>query len=341
MLRYEKEFDPAVTGTPAGAALAAAPSDSRAAPSDGGTMPRDRAPGSSGGTPAGPGDPPGKPGDPAVPSEEGYAADDAVYVFDDEKAVLAVNVALTIGRPLLLFGPPGSGKSTLAPNVARLLGWEYYAHVVTARTEPEDLLWRFDALRRLNDAQAHQLDDNSEKYYTKGPLWRAFAASTGRRAVVLIDEIDKADPDLPNSLLGPLGSLSFPVPWNERETVTAQRDLAPFVVITTNNERELPGPFIRRCVVHELAPPTRDHLLLVASSHLGAAYDQEWAGRVADHILAVRELMPDPATGPSTAEFLDALKASQQLGIAPGTTAWDELESITLRKRRPGLEPAP
>ncbi|ANW17464.1 AAA family ATPase [Streptomyces clavuligerus] len=278
------------------------------------------------------------PGDGA--RDSGYATDDEVYVFDDESVVLAVNVALKTGRPLLLFGPPGSGKSSLAPNVARILGWDYSAHVVTARTEPEDLLWRFDALKRLNDAQANRLDDDIERYYTKGPLWRAFAAASGKRSVVLIDEIDKADPDLPNSLLGPLGSLSFPVPWNDRDTVAAHPEKAPFVVITTNDERELPRPFVRRCVVHELSPPTRSHLLRVAGTHLRDEYDEHLAGQVADHILAVREEMTDPSGGPSTAEYLDALKACRQLGVAPGTEAWRRLEAITLRKRREGLEPA-
>lgn len=179
-------------------------------------------------------------------------------MFDDDEVVLAVNVALKTGRPLLLFGPPGSGKSTLAPNVARILGWEYYAHVVTARTEPEDLLWRFDALKRLNDAQAKQLVDDMGHYYTKGPLWRAFAAPGGKRSVVLIDEIDKADPDLPNSLLGPLGSLSFPVPWDDEQSVSVPPERAPFVVITTNDERELPGRSCAAASSSSCAHPPRN-----------------------------------------------------------------------------------
>ncbi|GHG50886.1 AAA family ATPase [Streptomyces griseocarneus] len=277
---------------------------------------------------------------------ERYAADDEVYVFDDPDLVLALNVALKTGRPLLLFGPPGSGKSSLAPNVARILGWPYYAHVVTARTEPEDLLWRFDALKRLNDAQAHTLDDDIATYYTKGPLWRAFEhGSSGRRSVVLIDEIDKADPDLPNSLLGPLGSLSFPVPWNAGEEsgtvglVAVQEEHAPLVVITTNDERELPRPFLRRCIVFKLSPPTRNHLLSVARGHLGDRYDEDLAELVADHILTLRAGLEDRAAGPGTAEYLDALKASQQLRILPGSAAWRVLESVALRKGRAGAEP--
>ncbi|GAA0597920.1 MoxR family ATPase [Streptomyces crystallinus] len=268
-----------------------------------------------------------------------YAADDEVYVFDDDRVVLAVNVALKTGRPLLLFGPPGSGKSTLAPNVARIKGWDYHAHVVTARTEPEDLLWRFDALKRLNDAQAQQLVDDKGYYYTKGPLWRAFEAAEGERSVVLIDEIDKADPDLPNSLLGPLGSLSFPVPWDDERSVSVPPERAPFVVITTNDERELPRPFLRRCIVFELGSPSKPHLLKVAGSHLGERYDPELAEKVALHILDVRKGLEEPGAGPSTAEYLDALKASQQLGVVPGTPEWAVLEAVTLRKRRDTAEP--
>lgn len=266
-------------------------------------------------------------------SAAGYAADDEVYVFDDERLVLAVNVALKTGRPLLLFGPPGSGKSSLAPNVARELGWGYHAHVVTARTEPEDLLWRFDAMQRLNDAQANALQV-MDNYYTPGPLWRAFEeGSDRRRCVVLIDEIDKADPDLPNSLLGPLGSLSFTLPWDDSRQVTVAEEHAPLVVITTNDERELPRPFLRRCIVFELRPPSQQHLLRVAEQHLGAHYDKRLAELVADHLLGIRDHRAHTPAGPSTAEYLDALKASHQLHVTPGTREWDVLEAVTLRKR--------
>lgn len=267
----------------------------------------------------------------------GYATDGQVYVFDDDRLVLAVNVALKTGRPLLLFGPPGSGKSSLAPNVARILGWQYHAHVVTARTEPEDLLWRFDAMKRLNDAQSQVLRDDMNHYYARGPLWRAFAAGgEGSRCVVLIDEIDKADPDLPNSLLGPLGSLSFPKPWDDSSQITVAEEHAPLVVITTNDERELPRPFLRRCIVFELSPPTRRHLLRVAQQHLGAHYDEDRAGSIADLLLEIRGDRGDDPAGPSTAEYLDALKASHQLGVAPGTPEWGILEAVTLLKRRDG-----
>ncbi|ONK10442.1 MoxR family ATPase [Streptomyces sp. MP131-18] len=270
----------------------------------------------------------------ASDADDGYAEDDEVYVFDDERLVLAVNVALKTGRPLLLYGPPGSGKSSLAPNVARILGWRHRSFVVTARTEPEDLMWRFDALRRLNDAQANALSEDMAVYYPKGPLWLAFEEARASRSVVLIDEIDKADPDLPNSLLEPLGSLSFPVPWDSGRRVTVTPAQAPLVVITTNDERELPRPFLRRCIVFELSAPSEEHLLRVARKHLGARYDETLARQVAGALLNFRDRLDDGAAGPSTAEFLDALKAGQQLGVVPGTPEWQVLEAVALRKRR-------
>ncbi|MEV6587336.1 AAA family ATPase [Streptomyces acidicola] len=300
MLQYDKEFDPVADGMPIGGPRA------------------------------------------EIGSEADYAADDKVYVFDDDRLVLAVNVALKTGRPLLLFGPPGSGKSSLAPNVARILGWRYHAHVVTARTEPEDLLWRFDAMKRLNDAQANGLSEHMGDYFTPGPLWRAFAFEDGstQRCVVLIDEIDKSDPDVPNSLLGPLGSLSFPLPWDDDSQVNVAEEHAPLVVITSNDERELPRPFLRRCIVFELGSPTKQHLLRVAEQHLGSHYDGDLAARIADHLLDIRGQRYDdtPPAGPSTAEYLDALKASHRLGVVPGTAEWDVLEAVTLRKRRDGLD---
>ncbi|MEU6372912.1 MoxR family ATPase [Streptomyces sp. NPDC046909] len=274
--------------------------------------------------------------DPAVEDSAvgtGYAADNEVYVFDDERLVLAVNVALKTGRPLLLFGPPGSGKSSLAPNVARELGWTFHAQVVTARTEPEDLLWRFDAMKRLNDAQAKALRPLGD-YYEHGPLWRAFEeGAAGKRSVVLIDEIDKADPDLPNSLLGPLGSLSFSLPWDDTQRITVAEEHAPLVVITTNDERELPRPFLRRCIVFELDSPSKEHLIRVARQHLGAHYDERLADMIADHLIGIRDDRAEDPAGPSTAEYLDALKASHQLQVMPGTHEWDVLEAVTLRKR--------
>ncbi|MFJ8737739.1 AAA family ATPase [Embleya sp. NPDC127516] len=288
----------------------------------------------------------------------GTTSDDGVYVFDDERIVLAVNVALATRRPLLVFGPPGSGKSTLAPNVARHLGRVCHTEVITARTEPEDLLWRFDALRRLNDAQVREVAPTIGAYCAQGVLWKAFdpyRTMSGRAAqapedgpvygrhtgpaplsVVLIDEIDKADPDLPNSLLVPLDTLRFTGP--DGEEVRARPGAEPLVVITSNNERELPAPFVRRCILLSLEAPDRTHLLKVASGHLGAAYDESMAEQVADHLLKIAN-ESESAPGPSTAEFLDTLRACHELGVTAGSRTWDLVVEVALSKGRGSARP--
>jgi MoxR-like ATPase len=195
-------------------------------------------------------------------SQPGYFADRSppwTYVFDDELE-LAVNLAMATGRPLLIRGPSGVGKSAMARAVAWWLGCSYLSLTVTSRTLARDLVYTVDELARLRDAQANRPIDDFRCYVTPGPLFWAFdpqaaralleAANRGHlapnelqpgtaRAVVLIDEIDKADPDVPNNLLEPLGSLSFVVPEVNGLVVRASPERRPFLVITTNEERDL------------------------------------------------------------------------------------------------------
>ena len=262
-------------------------------------------------------------------AQNGPADDHDVYVFDDEEIVLAINVALATARPLLVRGTPGSGKSTLAPNVARVMRRSYLEMVVTSRTEPEDLLWSFDAVRRLSDAHQGQVE-GAGSYYRPGVLWEAFE-SGGAGAVVLIDEIDKADPDLPNSLLGPLGTHTFTVP--DGRAVAAPKGAEPLVVITSNDERHLPRPFLRRCVVVTLPQPTREHLLQVARAHLGGAHDPGLSRALADTVLAARnQTVTADGSAPSTAEFLDTLRACHRLGIDTTSPEWEQLADASLFK---------
>jgi MoxR-like ATPase len=288
---------------------------------------------------------PGRPPESArLPPRSVARPDDEVYLFD-ERTVLAVNISLATGRPLLVLGPPGSGKSTLAPNVARVMGFRYYAEVVTARTEPHDLLWREEAFRQLNDAQLGRLGDpGSPDYFRPGVLWKALdpamdkdvsPALRGRPAVVLIDEIDKADPDVPDALLDPLNNLRFEGPG--RRLVTAAEGIdAPLVVITSNEERELSAAFRRRCIPLDLEPPDRGHLLKVARLHLGADYDAKLAGQLAEMFdsdsAAVRPVA-------STAEFLDALRACQQMGLTAHSPEWRAVAGFAMVKSP--LDPLP
>lgn len=290
---------------------------------------------------------------------------------------LAVQVALATGRPLLLRGSPGCGKSSLAAYVAHTLDWRYYEHVVTYRTQATDLLWTFDTVRRLADAQARdgggRIDDH--KYVRPGALWWAYARDSALRrglpegrhvedtacpepsaelnagrkkegAVVLIDEIDKADPDVPNGLLVPLGSAEFTVAETgdvvrmRRRATPGPADPRHLVVITTNDERELPQAFLRRCVVASLPSPGKDRLVAIAVEHLKSGPpDGDWealALAVAEEVENARDqARKDGVRAPSTAEYLDALYACLSLGIrSPADDRWHRLRDLVLVKHQ-------
>jgi MoxR-like ATPase len=284
--------------------------------------------------------------------------DGEVYVFGDERIVLAVNVALVTGRPLLIYGAAGSGKSTLAASIARVLNRRYYEAVVTSRTNAQDLLWSFDVVRRLGDATAAAKvsfggADDLLRYIQPGVLWWAFDPTTanvqGLRdlggssplgqfssdlsspAVILIDEIDKADPDVPNNLLVPIGSLGFVV----KETgvqITAKQ--IPLIIFTSNEERDLPAAFVRRCIVLRLPLPTKDQLVRIADAHFGTDQpNREMYGLLAEKTISLRteSLLPYQRP-PSTAEFLDAVRACLKLGIGPASEHWAALMESVLAK---------
>lgn len=273
-----------------------------------------------------------------------------------ERTILALNVALATRRPLIVSGEPGSGKSTLAANAAAAMGAWFYKQVITSRTRADDLLWRYDALQRLNHASSGTVRPD-RAYVEPGALWWAFdpitAAQRGKAAtaelaqfpsanpgtaprgaasdsvVVLLDEIDKADPDVPNDLLDPLDVRRFIV----RETgdeITAQRTI--LMILTTNGERELPGAFLRRCVTLELEPPDEGWFVNVADQKYGAKHHDLHLA-VAKEVVMLRERAERQALRrPSTAEYLDALAACRELEVAPGSAVWGQAVEIVLSK---------
>lgn len=289
----------------------------------------------------------------AKPEKSIDCRDGSVYVFHSDRIAFAVNIALATGRPLFLRGASGDGKSSLARSVARILERRYYELVISSRVTVQDLLWRVDSLRRLEDAQMGQLSSKTaETYIEPGLLWWAFDPESAREmgggsdparidwatepltqaqrdakaAVVLLDEIDKAEPDLPNDLLVPLGSLRFTVEPIDR-VVAARSELLPLVIITTNEERQMPPAFLRRCVVLDLPRPSPEKLIDIACAHFGdEAKDKALFSAVADRL-------QQPDGQRSTAEFLDAVRACMQLSIAVDDPEWHELDQLTLRKQ--------
>lgn len=275
---------------------------------------------------------------------------ESVYVFSDE-IILAVNVAMATGRPLLVRGESGSGKSSLARSVAEVLGWRFYESVITSRTEARDLQWDVDLVRRLHDARSAdtKLGEELGHYVMPGLLWWAFdrssASEHGRPdpqsaapvnhpcAVVLLDEIDKADPDVPNNLLEPLGSLRFSVE-ETGVTVAARKDEAPLVFLTTNEERELPPAFLRRCVEITLERPRRERILEIARAHFQDAVELDELTRIADALLgpAASEGQDEAESPVGAAEFLDTVRAKAELGVRLDSEAWRSLTAITAWK---------
>jgi MoxR-like ATPase len=284
-------------------------------------------------------DPPLRPAPvlPAAPMADRAAPDAYVY---DEELVLAVNVALATGRPLLLRGRPGTGKSSLARAVALQLRRRFYPRTISSRTQARDLLWTVDDVARLSDATGGGQARDRSAYVRPGVLWWAFAPSTADGAdpnenpagagasVVLLDEIDKADPDVPNDLLEPLGLYQFRT--EDGTVVAAPAGQAPLVVLTTNEERELPRAFLRRCVVHVLPLPTPARLREIAEVRLGPDGDGLYEEVV--RALASSTAGVDDRVEVSIAEFLDAVAAARELRIRPDHPRWSAVLAATTSK---------
>ena len=225
--------------------------------------------------------------------------DDYVATAD---MTVAVNAAITLERPLLVKGEPGTGKTELARQIAASLGLPLIEWNVKSTTRAQQGLYEYDAVSRLRDSQLGdpRVGDVSN-YIRPGPLWRAFAAEG--KVVLLIDEIDKADIEFPNDLLQELDRMEFFV-YETGETVRART--RPIVVITSNNEKELPDAFLRRCFFHYIRFPDQETLSRIVSVHF-PGIKPALIRAALTQFFEIREA-PGLRKKPSTSEVLDWLK---------------------------------
>jgi MoxR-like ATPase len=215
---------------------------------------------------------------------------------------LAVNAAIRLQRPLLIKGEPGTGKTMLAEEVAAALGMPLMQWHIKSTTKAQKGLYEYDAVSRLRDSQ---LGDDKVKdignYIVKGTLWQAFEAD--EPTVVLIDEIDKADIEFPNDLLRELDRMEFYV-YETRQLVKAKH--RPIVFITSNNEKELPDAFLRRCFFHYIKFPDRDTMQKIVDVHF-PGIKQALLKEALEVFFGLRDV-PGLKKKPSTSELIDWLK---------------------------------
>jgi MoxR-like ATPase len=215
---------------------------------------------------------------------------------------VAVNAAIVLQRPLLVKGEPGTGKTVLAQEVATALGYPLIEWHIKSTTKAQQGLYEYDAVSRLRDGQLGDPRVNEiSNYIVRGKLWEAFAAEAP--TVVLIDEIDKADIEFPNDLLLELDRMQFFV-YETRQTVAAKH--RPVVLITSNNEKELPDAFLRRCFFHFIRFPDRETMERIVQSHY-PDIRQDLAREALTLFFKVRDV-PGLKKKPATSELLDWLK---------------------------------
>ena len=220
--------------------------------------------------------------------------------------MLAVNAAITLKRPLLVKGEPGTGKTMLAEQVAQALNMPLLQWHIKSTTKAQQGLYEYDAVSRLRDSQLADVQDSGKvrdirNYIVKGVLWQAFTAE--QPVALLIDEVDKADIEFPNDLLRELDRMEFYV-YETRELVQARH--RPVVFITSNNEKELPDAFLRRCFFHYIRFPDKETMQAIVDVHYpGIAKGLVQAAL--ESFFGIRE-MPGLRKKPSTSELLDWLK---------------------------------
>jgi MoxR-like ATPase len=228
-----------------------------------------------------------------------------------EDLMMAVNAAITLERPLLIKGEPGTGKTLLAIEVARALGRPLFEWHIKSTTKAQHGLYEYDAVSRLRDSQLGDPKVNDiRNYIVRGMLWQAFTCETP--AVLLIDEIDKADIEFPNDLLRELDRMEFYV-YETQELVKAKH--RPLVVITSNNEKELPDAFLRRCFFHYIRFPDHDTMQRIVDVHF-PDIKKQLLRQALERFFEIREV-PGLKKKPSTSELLDWLKLLVAEDISP------------------------
>ncbi|MEO6986596.1 MAG: MoxR family ATPase [Paralcaligenes sp.] len=243
-------------------------------------------------------------------SSERFTGTERYVATDDLK--LAVNAALTLQRPLLIKGEPGTGKTMLAEEVAAALNRPLLQWHIKSTTKAHQGLYEYDAVSRLRDSQ---LGDEKVRdighYIIRGVLWRAFDSE--EPVVVLIDEIDKADIEFPNDLLQELDRMEFYV-YETRQTIHAKH--RPLIIITSNNEKDLPDAFLRRCFFHYISFPDQDTMRQIVAVHY-PTIKQDVLGAALETFFALRDA-PGLKKKPSTSEFLDWLRLLMNDSISAG-----------------------
>lgn len=234
------------------------------------------------------------------------------YVATDD-LMMAVNAALALERPLLIKGEPGTGKTMLAIEVAQALGRPLFEWHIKSTTKAQHGLYEYDAVSRLRDSQlGDERVRDIRNYIVRGMLWQAFESETP--AVLLIDEVDKADIEFPNDLLRELDRMEFYV-YETRELVRARQ--RPLVIITSNNEKDLPDAFLRRCFFHYIRFPDRETMEKIVAVHY-PDLKRALLTEALESFFEIREV-PGLKKKPSTSELLDWLKLLMAEDISPET----------------------
>ena len=243
------------------------------------------------------------------------------YVADKDLMV-AVNAAIALERPLLVKGEPGTGKTELAKQVAAALGLDLIEWHIKSTTRAQQGLYEYDAVSRLRDSQLGDERFNDIRNYIKrGKLWEAFTA--GKKVVLLIDEIDKADIEFPNDLLQELDKMEFHV-YETGETVRAT--VRPIVIITSNNEKELPDAFLRRCFFHYIRFPEAETLKKIVEVHY-PGIKQRLVSNALTQFYEIRDV-PGLKKKPSTSEALDWTRLLVADDVDPETLRGDPKNAL-------------